>query len=62
MEDWEHFGLYASLPLSRRNECISVSEFGFTTWRELYRELSNKTKRGKELLRKLNEKRILIKT
>lgn len=51
--------VYANLPLSIREEIILVLEGKPITWNAAYLEVNNDTKNSQEILRKLEELKIL---
>ena len=60
MEKDRFFKVYANLPLNLRNEIILVlPERGPITWNVAYLEISNDTKVGEDILKRLIELAIL---
>lgn len=54
------FKVYPSLPINLRKEIILVlKEHGPITWEVAYLEIDNNTKLGKEILKKLEELKVI---
>ena len=51
--------IYSNLPLNVREEIIAVVEEKPITWNAAYLEIKNNTKLGEEILKKLEELKII---
>lgn len=51
--------VYANLPLNTRKEIILVLEEGPITWEVAYFEVKNNTEKGKKILEKLDELKLI---
>lgn len=51
--------IYANLPLTLRGEIVAILDGEPITWNSAYIEIDNDTKKGKEILDKLNRLGIL---
>ncbi len=51
--------IYANIPLSLRREIIAIIDKEPVTWSVAYVEVFNSTEKGKEILKKLDEMKLI---